>query len=457
MTVTSNTNKRLRECKKSQTRPKQHRTIKQKILPARALVANCLVKIIQQQHSFQQCHDLIEHHPEKSFIQALIFEVIRNATRLQSIANRLLNKPIKKKYADVECLLWIGLNEIQQAQTPDYASINEINNAAKALNKSWACALLNKLCREFARNPSKYIEASQKISPLPEWWQALWQQDWPEQFAEIVQASLSHPPMICRVNTNKISREDYCRKLDEAKIPAAIMTAAPQAIVLQKPCQVTCLPGFEQGEVCVQDSCAQLAVPLLDIQASDHCLDACSAPGGKTTHFFECQPQLRALTAVDKSEKRLGKVKEVAEKFQYPVNCLAADICDTDTWWDGIPFDKILCDAPCSGSGVIRRHPDILYCRDDEMITDLTHTQRNILHALWATLKPGGKLLYVTCSILKKENEAVIQAFLTQQSNAHAIDITLPFGQAQQPGWQCLPGEGGDGFYFCLLGKEGNG
>lgn len=422
--------------------------------PARALAAHCLTRIVAHQESLTQLTPLFQQHPEKSFVQALCFEVLRRYELLTAITTALLLKPIKAKDLDIQHLLLIGLNELTQQQTGDHACVNAVVEAAKILQKPWACALLNRNCREFGRRRDEYLQRFQTTALYPDWWLHAWQRDWPDHWQQIITANQQHPPMTLRINPQQVTRSHYLELLQRQGMAAQAHAHVPHAIELTDPVSVDRLPGFAQGWVSIQDAAAQLAAPLLDCQPQERVLDACSAPGGKTTHLFACQPQLAALVAVDNQPKRLEKVKENCARLNVTATCIAADVLDLAAWWDGVPFDKILLDAPCSGSGVIRRHPDIIYCRTPAMLATLAQQQLQLLETLWPILQPGGVILYVTCTISPEENERVIAQFCQQHHEAQISPLVLPYGHAQRYGWQILPGEGhSDGFYFARLNK----
>ncbi len=266
--------------------------------------------------------------------------------------------------------------------------------------------------------------------------------------------------MTLRVNTGHIKREDYLKLLEQNKITATAAKHSPDAIYLDKPVSVNSLPLFAEGKVSVQDEAAQLAAILLDPQKADRILDACAAPGGKTIHLLEREPEIDLL-ALDIEESRLERVQENLDRTQLKAQLLAANAFEPDTWWDKKPFDRILLDAPCSASGVIRRHPDIKLLRHKNDIPKLVQDQEQILSALWPLLKSGGMLLYATCSVLAEENTLQIQHFLQQHADAELQPINSDWGQQQIAGKQILPGEGGkngengmDGFFYALIQKR---
>ncbi len=286
------------------------------------------------------------------------------------------------------------------------------------------------------------------------------------QWQTILKANLQHPPMTLRVNQLKNSREDYLKLLSEKNIPAQSCAFTKHGILLEQAVNVEKLPLFTEGAVSVQDSAAQYCAELLNPQAGDHILDACAAPGGKTLHLFESCPELEQLTAIDISAKRLEKVQQnimrITPGQQNKFSLIAANASDINNWWNGKQFDRILLDAPCSATGVIRRHPDIKRLRKVADIEALLITQQQLLSQLWPTLKKGGMLLYATCSILPEENTQQIKTFLSSHNDAQSVAFDVSWGQSCEYGQQLLPtyqvdkeNKGNsDGFYYCLLQKK---
>jgi 16S rRNA (cytosine967-C5)-methyltransferase len=229
-------------------------------------------------------------------------------------------------------------------------------------------------------------------------------------------------------------------------------------IVLENACDVKQLPGFADGVVSVQDSAAQLAVVLLDLQPNQRVLDACAAPGGKTCHVLETEPELAHVLALDRDAVRLGRIRENLERLGLTAQLREGDASDPRQWWDGTPYDRILLDAPCSATGVIRRHPDIKLLRKAADIAPLARRQQTLMARLWPLLAPGGMLVYATCSVLKQENELNVEHFLATHGDARERPIAAPWGHAGVCGRQILPGEAGmDGFFYACLVKEHNG
>ena len=395
---------------------------------------------------------------DRGLTQDLAFGTARWQPRLSALANKLLQKPFKAADADVEALLLVGLYQLLYTRSPAHAAIGETVGCADKLKKPWAKALLNAVLRN-AQRESEALLAELERDPVvrtahPRWLQKSLKAFWPEQWEAICAANNAHPPMILRVNRRHHSRDAYLQLLVEAGIEAQPCTFSQDGIVLATACDVRNLPGFAEGWISVQDEAAQLAADLLDLAPGQRVLDACCAPGGKTCHILEVEPKLAGVVAVDLEAKRLVRVRENLERLGLSAELIAADGRDTATWWDGKPFQRILLDAPCSATGVIRRHPDIKLTRQPDDIAALATLQGELLDAMWPTLEVGGILLYATCSTLPTENTEVIEAFLARTPGARELDIAGQFGIKQPHGRQLLAQEGGhDGFYYAKLIK----
>ncbi len=395
---------------------------------------------------------------DRGLTQDLAFGTARWQPRLSALANKLLQKPFKAADADVEALLLVGLYQLLYTRIPAHAAIGETVGCADKLKKPWAKALLNAVLRN-AQRESETLLAELEHDPVvrtahPRWLQKSLKAFWPEQWEAICAANNAHPPMILRVNRRHHSRDAYLQLLIEADIEAQPCTFSQDGIVLAEACDVRNLPGFAEGWISVQDEAAQLAADLLDLAPGQRVLDACCAPGGKTCHILEVEPKLAGVVAVDLEAKRLVRVRENLERLGLSAELIAADGRDTATWWDGKPFQRILLDAPCSATGVIRRHPDIKLTRQPDDIAALATLQGELLDAMWPTLDVGGILLYATCSTLPTENTEVIEAFLARTPGARELDIAGQFGLKQPHGRQLLAQQGGhDGFYYAKLIK----
>jgi 16S rRNA (cytosine967-C5)-methyltransferase len=395
---------------------------------------------------------------DRGFTQDLAFGTARWQPRLSALAEKLLQKPFKAADADVEALLLVGLYQLLYTRVPAHAAIGETVGCADKLKKPWAKGLLNAVLRN-AQRESETIFAELKRDPVvrtahPRWLQKSLKAFWPEHWEAICAANNAHPPMILRVNRRHHSRDAYLALLGEAGIAATPCIYSRDGIILEAAADVRSLPGFAEGWISVQDEAAQLAADLLDLAPGQRVLDACCAPGGKTCHILEAEPALAGVVAVDLEAKRLVRVKENLERLGLNAELIAADGRDIDKWWDGKPFQRILLDAPCSATGVIRRHPDIKLTRQPDDITALAQLQGELLDAMWKTLEVGGILLYATCSTLPTENTEVIAAFLARTPGARDLDLATAAGIKQPHGRQLLAQQGGhDGFYYAKLIK----
>ncbi|KGE66753.1 MULTISPECIES: 16S rRNA (cytosine(967)-C(5))-methyltransferase RsmB [Pseudomonas] len=395
---------------------------------------------------------------DRGFTQDLAFGTARWQPRLSALATKLLQKPFKTADADVEALLLVGLYQLLYTRVPAHAAIGETVGCADKLKKPWAKALLNAVLRR-AQRESEALLAELEHDPVvrtahPRWLQKSLKAFWPEQWEAICAANNAHPPMILRVNRRHHSRDAYLQLLTEAGINATPCVYSVDGIVLEAAADVRSLPGFAEGWISVQDEAAQLAADLLDLAPGQRVLDACCAPGGKTCHILEVEKDLAGVIAVDLEAKRLVRVRENLARLGLSAELIAADGRDTATWWDGKPFQRILLDAPCSATGVIRRHPDIKLTRQPDDIAALAVLQGELLDAMWPTLDVGGILLYATCSTLPTENTEVIEAFLARTSGARELDLATTAGIKQPHGRQLLAQEGGhDGFYYAKLIK----
>ncbi|MBA4245774.1 MAG: 16S rRNA (cytosine(967)-C(5))-methyltransferase [Pseudomonas sp.] len=402
--------------------------------------------------------DKVEHH-DRALAQDLAFGAARWQPRLQLLADKLLEKPFKAADKDVEALLLIGLYQLLHSRIPEHAAIGETVGCAGALKKPWAKGLLNAVLRRAQREHEALFAELDRDPVLhtahPRWLQKALKAHWPEHWQAICAANNAHPPLILRVNRRHGSRDTYLEELRGAGFAAEPCTFSRDGVRLLQPCDVTALPGFREGRVSVQDEAAQLAADLLELAPGQRVLDACAAPGGKTCHLLEAEPALAEVIAVDLEEKRLARVRENLQRLGLEARLIAADGRATKVWWDGTPFQRILLDAPCSATGVIRRHPDIKLTRKPEDIPALAQLQGELLDALWPTLAPGGILLYATCSVLPTENSDTIAAFLARTPDAQEVAIGGDFGLQAAHGRQLLPQlDGHDGFYYAKLIKS---
>lgn len=429
----------------------------------RALACQIIARVLEKNISLDEAlDDLQVKQNETAFIKEICYGVIRWYYQLRYLANQFLTKSLLPKNLDVLILLCIGFYQILFMRVPDHAAVNETVNACRTLKKPWAASLINGILRNLMRNKNEYLaKIEQQVEALyahPSWLIEKIKNAYPTDWQKILTENNQRAPMCLRVNLAKISRENYFSELQQKGIHAQIHPKVATAILLENPVEVTELPGFQEGYCSVQDAAAQLSGELLELTAQVSVLDACAAPGGKTAHILETELLIKKMIALDIDAHRLQRVKENLERLGfYPkanVTLMATDAIEVSTWWDGNYFDCILIDAPCSGTGVIRRHPDIKILRKKSDIAKLANKQYSLLKTLWPLLKVGGILVYATCSILPEENDDVIERFLQDVSDAKMQRFNLDVGTKQTYGWQILPGDMMmDGFYYCKLEK----
>ncbi len=399
----------------------------------------------------------------RSRLRAVCFEWARWATQLEAMVDAKLDKPLRNKDIDVYLLMQLGVLDLTLMNTPAHTAVNESVKALKGLKRQWAKGLVNAVLRNTQRQPLDIstLGRAEKYA-YPEWWIDELNKDWPEQLDDVLEGGNHRAPMTLRVNRLASNAKDTLEQFNQSGLSADAHPYAPDAISLVEPMGVHAVPGFTQGQVSVQDAAAQMIVPLLEranVQPR-YFLDACSAPGGKTAYLLEAFADSRAV-ALDQSADRLARVSDTLQRLslQDRATTKAVDAGDVAAWWDEKPFDFVLLDAPCTGSGVIRRHPDIKHTRWQEDVENLAQQQSELLNALWQCVAPGGHLLYATCSIFKQENTQQMGSFLL--ANRDASDITpkgLPWAHPQPVGYQVLPGENDmDGFFYALLTKDGDG
>ncbi|MEH6456908.1 MAG: 16S rRNA (cytosine(967)-C(5))-methyltransferase RsmB [Cocleimonas sp.] len=390
---------------------------------------------------------------DSPLISDLCYGSLRWHEPLSFLLNELMSKKLKTKDKDVECLIRLGLYQIIYQKTPDHAAVGETVSALKGLKKPWAKNLVNAVLRNFLRGQVKLLKQKDEFWPakyaFPQWLLDRIKNSYPENWQTILDESNKRAPMTLRVNLTHQTREEYLTKLTDSGIEAHIVDGVTSAISLANPQNVFELPGFVDGDASVQDAAAQGATILLDCQDNMTVLDACAAPGGKTGHILESAKNLNVI-AIDSSEIRLRRVHENLERLKLNATVIASDALVTNNFAKDILFDRILLDAPCSATGVIRRHPDIKVLRRESDIKQLQQLQSDILDALWQKLKPSGIMVYATCSILPDENEDQIKAFIERHNDIEVIAIP----NAQGLGRQVFPGEDGmDGFYYAKLSK----
>lgn len=424
----------------------------------RHIAAQILLRVLKDGHSlnvaFESLLSHVEDNKDRAFIQALCYGVCRQYYRLDFIVGQLLSKPLRKKDIDIKALLLIGLYQLQFMRVKSHAAVSETVAAAK--KKSWAKSLINGVLRQYLREQDSLEQLAddnqQARYSHPEWMIRLIENSWPQAAEQILRENNQTAPMVLRANLQQGTRADYLDCLAEHGIAAQAAKFCDTAISLDQAVVVEKLPGFNDGKVSVQDSAAQLAAQLLDVQEGHNVLDMCAAPGGKTAAILERQPAVKSMLAIDIDEFRLVKARENLARLKLQAEIQVADAGMPSDWSNGRQFDRILLDAPCSALGVIRRHPDIKLLRHESDIEALQHLQNRILNVAWDLLVPGGILLYATCSVLKQENEWQIESFLKQHSDAVEIKIEAEWGLRRSFGRQIITGDGQmDGFYYAKL------
>ena len=398
---------------------------------------------------------------DRAFAAELSYGLCRWYRQLHAVIAARLNKPLRDKDRDIHFLLMLGAYQLLHGNTPAHAAVSTSVELTRRLDKGWAGKLVNAVLRGIQRDMGQADSALKRQidSDLslrfaqPKWFVKAVQKAWPGREEAILDALQERAPMTLRLDTRRCPRADYLARLEAQGIQAQALDAVPTAVVLQHPLPVQQVPGFDDGLVSVQDAGAQLAGQVLDVRAQQRVLDACAAPGGKTGHILELGDDL-AVTAVDVDAQRLQRVTENLRRLRREAHLLVADAASPPQAWRERPFDRILVDAPCSATGVMRRHPDIRLLRRREDIDNLARRQAAILDALWPCLRTGGKLLYATCSLLPQENYLQVEAFLQRTPDARSIGLTQSWGHACAVGRQTLPGEMTmDGFYYALLEK----
>jgi len=427
----------------------------------RYLAAQTVQKVIFNSQSLSevlpQALAKVNEVTARSAIQDLTYNALRWYFQLNTVLNFLLNSPLKNKDGDITCILLIGLYEIFHTDKPEYAIVNETVAYATAAKKSWAKGLINAALRRSIREKQKILieiaKEEQSEYAHPDWIINFLHQQWPSKWQTILKENNKLPPMWLRVNQQKTTTENYKKLLQEKDYNSFLDKELPMALLLEKPVGVQQLPHFEKGFCSVQDAAGQYATQLLDLQNGMRVLDACAAPGSKTCHILETGLSLEVI-AIEKSATRTELLKENLQRLEVSAQLIIDDAMNIQDWWDEKLFDRILLDVPCSATGVIRRHPDIKLLRKESDMAELVQTQQKLLKTLWQTLKPGGKLLYSTCSMFSQENSEIIKWFLENEADAKLIPITIAEGVDTGFGIQLFPGDlSRDGFFYALLGK----
>lgn len=422
----------------------------------RSMAASAIEKVVEQGQSLSNILPPLQQKvsdKDKALLQELCFGVLRTLPQQEWLISKLMSRPMTGKQRTIHYLIMVGFYQLLHTRIPPHAALAETVEGAVVIKRPQLKGLINGVLRQFQRQQeellAEFADSDQRFLH-PEWLLKRLQKAYPSQWQAIVEANNQRPPMWLRVNRNHHTRDEWLALLETVELNGFTHDAYPDAIRLASPAPVQSLPGFEQGWVTVQDASAQGCMTYLEPQNGDRILDLCAAPGGKTTHILEAAPKASVM-AVDIDEQRLSRVYDNLKRLGMKAEVKQGDGRTPAQWCGDEQFDRILVDAPCSATGVIRRHPDIKWLRRDRDINELAQLQSEILDAVWPHLKPGGTLVYATCSVLPEENSQQIAAFLKRTSNATLRTTGTP----DKPGIQNLPGaEDGDGFFYAKLIKE---
>ncbi len=426
---------------------------------ARAVAAQVIDAVLHDGRSLKAV--LAESLPEipdvrdRALVEAICFHALRHQRRHRHALSQWMEKPLQQREHAIEALLLAGLAQLDALGLPAHAAVSATAEAARLLRRPAFVGLVNALLRRASREPWPVSDNPTIVHSYPDWLAARLRADWPDDWEAVLAAGNKIAPLWLRVNARATDRATYAQSLHAAKIACISPDGFEFALRLDQGAAPEGLPGWGEGVVSVQDGAAQLAAIALDLRRDERVLDACCAPGGKTAAMLEITDIV--LIALDNDPERLARVDATLHRLQLRRNTTlkSADAADLDAWWDGEAFDAVLLDAPCSGTGIIRRQPDIKWHRRESDLAILTTTQDRLLDALWRVVKPGGRMLYATCSILRVENSERIAAFLARTNDAEDMPLDARFGRAAEPGRQRLPGDDGmDGFYYALLRKS---
>ena len=427
----------------------------------RALAAQALADVALHGKSLREAMEQrapkLRDPRDRALLMALLSDGARWWLRFDAALDRLLDKPLRRKEPEVHALLVLGLVQLEILQLHDYAAVAATVEATRALQRPRLSGLVNAVLRRWQRERETLLaELDGKPSTrhaMPHWLVDAIHTDWPQHADAILADSNREPPLMLRVNRRRATREGMIDALRAADYRADPHEWLPDGIVLPHSGEVTRMPGFAEGWFAVQDGAAQVAADLAEVRDGQRVLDACAAPGGKACHLLE-RADL-ALSALEFDPERATRIRQNLDRLGLAADVRVGDAGEPSGWWDGNPFDRILIDAPCSATGVLRRRPDVRLHRRASDIEALVTQQQRILATLWPLLAPGGRLVYVTCSLLRAENEAVIARFLADRDDARAMPLNLAVGQATANGWQILPGDGNlDGMYYAVLERR---
>ncbi|MBD8165552.1 16S rRNA (cytosine(967)-C(5))-methyltransferase RsmB [Erwinia persicina] len=422
----------------------------------RSVAAQTIEKVVEQGQSLSNVLPAAQKtvgEKDAALLQELCYGVLRTLPQQEWIISKLMSRPMTGKQRTIHYLIMVGLYQLMYTRIPAHAALAETVEGAIALKRQQLKGLINGVLRQFQRQQEALMQQMNEGDQQylhPKWLLERLKRAWPGQWKHIVEANNQRPPMWLRVNRNHHSRDAWLALLEESGKTAFAHPQHSDALRLEAPCAVGLLPGFTEGWVTVQDASAQGCVALLDPQNGEKILDLCAAPGGKTTHILEAAPRAEVM-AVDVDAQRLARISENLQRLNMQAEVKLGDGRTPQDWCGNTQFDRILLDAPCSATGVIRRHPDIKWLRRDRDIPELALLQQQILDAVWPHLKSGGTMLYATCSILPEENALQITQFLQRHADARLCDT----GDQAQPGIQVFPQiDGGDGFYYAKLIKQ---
>jgi 16S rRNA (cytosine967-C5)-methyltransferase len=389
---------------------------------------------------------------DRALLEAIVFAALRRRASYEAALAAWMPRPPGRRDAPLRALLYVGFAQLDGLRLPAHAAVASTVEAARVLGRTHQAGLVNALLRRAGRDG---IPAADPAAAWPRWLLEALRRDWPDDADGIVAASAQSAPMWLRVNRRLATPSEYGARLADAGIDATRLPGCPEGLRVDVPVPVAALPGFADGAVSIQDGSAQLVADAVAPAEGARVLDACAAPGGKGAHLLERDPALRLL-ALDVDGRRLRRVQETLERVGVAANARLreADATDPSQWWDGVPFEAVLLDAPCSATGVVRRHPDILLHRRAADIDALAATQSRLLDAAWTVLARGGTLLYATCSLLRRENDAQVAGFLARTPDAKLQPLDARFGRDTGAGSQRLPGQDGmDGFFYARLVK----
>jgi len=417
----------------------------------RALAARLVARVLDERVAADDllpAPDLVAR--DQPLLAALVLGTLRWHHRLEWQAQRLLARPLPQRQSALAALLRVGLLQLQELRVPEHAAVSATVDAAALLGARGAKGLVNAVLRRFQRERAELERAALDVPEArfahPRWLIDAIRTDHPHAWESILSANNAPPPLWLRVNLMRTTRARYLEALAAAGIAASASADVETAVLVAQPVGIESLPGFAEGHVSVQDLSAQRAAAFVDVCPGQRVLDACAAPGGKTGHLLEAAGGLCELVAVDRDARRIARVRENLDRLGLTALLVTGDATKPEEWWDGKSFDRILIDAPCSATGVVRRHPDVKVLRRPADVDRAVGLQARLLRALWPLVMPGGRLVYATCSVLARENEAQIAAFRAEEPAIEPAEGVASL--------QLLPEEaGGDGFYYAGLRK----